>query len=521
MAEASGAATGRSESFDLVVLACGFGIEAGGSSYWRNEVLGQPDLHGQRSTYLVSGQGDGAMIDLQRIRVSQFRQDRILEELFLGAPALLERIRDIHGIHARDPSGLFDLLDGLTAAASPHRPDVELVLDRLAKRLRRDTDVVLGLKVRNVSELLEPSTGRMSFQNALLTFLLYRCGAFSPSNDPGRTLRSRLSIPPDKVVVRHGVRPLEQLRRVLPEDFLGAIERKRVADPDGFARQASRRLWPGGYFGYEGREADTATLDDGTRRTWRKEYLPGPTALVASIVCGAVKASVLNARPGATHFRITLHRTLSMNGEELLQQACDYVGCGVEQARAASTAGRTFPAGAATIGAAYLSRRIVRTPRDIGKGALVAAMAGMGLARSARSMRPGVGFLLAMPLLQPDGVHYPPSPVAAVLYLDSADLGFWLDDAEIDRLRVTLEESIRSVETPNSHPFGRVRNIPVGRATKVSDDGGKAAIDPGALEVVSGVDPPRTGHEFTLNFDFSDLAPAVVGAGTGAQTARG
>jgi hypothetical protein len=80
---------GNSDRFDIVILAVDFGVETGDPSYWRNETFGQPSLNRPRATYLVSGQGDGAMIDLFRLRISQFRQDRILEEMFGDKPKLL------------------------------------------------------------------------------------------------------------------------------------------------------------------------------------------------------------------------------------------------------------------------------------------------------------------------------------------------------------------------------------------------------------------------------------------------
>jgi hypothetical protein len=56
-------AVGKSQVFDLVVLAIGYGLERdGATSYWRNEIFGQPALYQPKQTFLVSGQGDGAFI---------------------------------------------------------------------------------------------------------------------------------------------------------------------------------------------------------------------------------------------------------------------------------------------------------------------------------------------------------------------------------------------------------------------------------------------------------------------------
>jgi hypothetical protein len=64
-------ASGSTDTFDAVILTVGFGIEKHEvTSYWRNDETGQPSLDRPRRTYLVSGQGDGAMIDLLRLRIS-------------------------------------------------------------------------------------------------------------------------------------------------------------------------------------------------------------------------------------------------------------------------------------------------------------------------------------------------------------------------------------------------------------------------------------------------------------------
>lgn len=82
------ASAGLTEKFDIVVLTVGFGLEQGGqTSYWRNETFAQPQIGQARMTYIVSGAGDGAMIDLFRLRIAQFRQDRILTELIVDGAA--------------------------------------------------------------------------------------------------------------------------------------------------------------------------------------------------------------------------------------------------------------------------------------------------------------------------------------------------------------------------------------------------------------------------------------------------
>jgi hypothetical protein len=146
---------GRSEKFDLVILTIGFGVERDGAlSYWRNETIGQPSLDKPRSTYIVSGQGDGAMIDVLRLRISQYRQDRILEELFNSKKNLFGRIQNLHGLYSADlkREGLFSAFEEL-AHHKATAPEFDLVIEELSSRLRRDTEVILRLKVRSLAQL--------------------------------------------------------------------------------------------------------------------------------------------------------------------------------------------------------------------------------------------------------------------------------------------------------------------------------------------------------------------------------
>jgi CheY-like chemotaxis protein len=89
------------QAFDAVIIAVGFGLESGSadlpmSSYWRNDDLDQPVLTPQVHpvSHLVSGNGDGGIIDVLRLRLREFRLEALHKNLLnLFAPAELERIR--------------------------------------------------------------------------------------------------------------------------------------------------------------------------------------------------------------------------------------------------------------------------------------------------------------------------------------------------------------------------------------------------------------------------------------------
>lgn len=504
-------ACGASEAFDVVILAVGFGLEIDNlASYWRNETFGQPSLEQPRRTYLLSGQGDGAMIDLLRLRISQFRQDRFIDELFEGRTALRAELARIRDDFRRKPDDfpLFDSFDDLRRRGG----DFEEVVHAVSRRLRRDTEVILKLRVRNVAELLDTQRNRISFQNAFLVYLLYLCGGFSPTTEDEKALVERHKIPEAHVVRRHGTRRMEQMERLLSADLYKAIDARGDGSWPGDLLQPATKEWDGGYFGFPGRSEDAAIVPDEERTSWRKEYLPGPTSLLATAVCGATAGVLASIRASAAQFRVTLHRTLPIAGEELLQQACEYAGRSLNPGE--PTSGRTFPARNATIGLAYRTRRIIRSAKDVTPARLQVAMATLNLDVASRKMASEVGFVLAIPILEPEDSFLRPNPVAAVLYVDSKDEGFWLDDNEVRLLADVVGESLRTVERRRRVPFDRIRNTSlsgVGADAEAADAIPDSVVD--ALSTVETVDSPRTKHPFGMNFDHSDLTPLMVSAG--------
>lgn len=501
-------ARGASGVFDIVVLAVGFGVETGDASYWRNETFGQPNLNRPRATYLVSGQGDGAMIDLFRLRISQFRQDRILEELFADKPRLVAELKKIKSDFAQDNPGVFDRLEKLAYGAAT-TTDMTEVISSLGRRLRRDTDAVLQLKVRSLAELLEPATSRISFQNALLVYLLYKCGGFAPSQEPEEALTERFDIPEKHIVRRHGTKRLEQLKRLVSEDLFKAMEARRDASP-GYHRQEAKPRWTGGYFGYPGRTDQIRSIGDQSKRYWRKEYLPGATAIAASTLCGAVAAAIERLQPGAGHFRLTLHRAIVIGSEELLQQCCDYVGRNLKEST--DTAGRTLPADTGTIGLACQTRRIVRTKSGAANAAINEDMIELGLEEAARKMSDDVVFVLAIPIVQPDDDFFAPNPTAAVLYVDSRSEDFWLDDDQVVQLRNLIERSIRSLESTAHGSLGRLRNLPLRDRSGCPLPAASPRVRIETLDILDQPLPATTCGAFVLNFDYSDLGSATTRA---------
>ncbi len=500
-------AQGQSALFDIIVVAVGFGTENSARSYWRNEVLAQPGLEQHASTYLVSGQGDGAMIDLLRLKISQFRQDRILSELFGGRPELVDELRTLRKRFLEDSDfSLYEAFDELIGSGTPAGRQMSAARDALVQRLRRDTHVVLQtLHVRSIGELLGPDILKTSFQNALLVYLLYRCGGFTPACGKTEEVAKRFNITEPFIVRRHGTDRLSQLQRLLPDRLFGPIEQAWEADRCMAWRQPSEAAFPGGYFGYPGRVSEYRKLGNAARAVARKEYLPGPTALLAASVAGAIAGHLLALKPRTSHLRLTIHRVIDIHGEVLLQQACNYVGVGPLDKE--PTIARTFPADNATIGQAYRTRRTVRSAPKVARRDLDRAMKRLKLDDASREMAKDVQFVAAMPILQPEDCYYAPSPVCAILYFDSRDDGFNLSEQQLAKLGEVLRRAVDAARSASKAVLHRIENTALLGIRSATDPA--EPLDPGVSGKLALVEatPPALDRPFVLNFDHSDLTP--------------
>jgi len=208
---------GKNEVFNTIVLATGFGAEKKEAqcrthSYWRNEQLSQPRLDGKHQIFLVSGFGDGALIDLCRLTIEQYRQDTILYELFSNDLEKVETHLATERLKLDQDANLFEFFNQLREVLEPAR-------EELLKRIRKDTSVVLHIagkhgKVKSISDIFGPSS---SFQNRMMAFLLYSCGAFSPSFDSLETALKKSRIPKANVLCRYGTDTLSHLSLMFME----------------------------------------------------------------------------------------------------------------------------------------------------------------------------------------------------------------------------------------------------------------------------------------------------------------
>jgi hypothetical protein len=117
-----------------------------------------------------------------------------------------------------------------------------------------------------------------------------------------------------------------------------------------------------------------------------------------------------------------------------------------------------------------------------------------------------VRFLLAIPLLQPQTSFAGRSPVTAILYLDSRNDDFWLNDDEVSHIVRLLQAGAANVWDAE-RSLGRLSNIRLDATRKQAP-----SVPPWPLAVADhlellAIDPPKGKLPRSFNFDYTDTTP--------------
>lgn len=252
------------DTFDVVILAVGFGLERQAEtlpflSYWENDNLARPVMRGPLPRhYVVSGCGDGGLIDALRLRIRDFDHGQFVYKLLQlpGIEDIKARLREIDLEAARLPAAGSTTADRqgdyiwaqYEALLSGRHDDLR---DLFRPLLRNDTVVYLN------GPQASPFTLNSALLNRLAVFLLlqhgglrYRAGRMqvlggSPI-DHVRVAFSREGYPPEElvvhdVVVRHG--PSSAIERLLPRDVVARLGDASAVDDFTRTRQYPPDFW--------------------------------------------------------------------------------------------------------------------------------------------------------------------------------------------------------------------------------------------------------------------------------------
>jgi hypothetical protein len=487
---------GDKRQFDIIILAIGFGDERrslrhGGDSYWRNETLGQPDLTDRQQRYVVSGTGDGGLIDLLRLRIADFREDRIGHQLAPEDSKEYKEIQRLRDKYYDPPSAqgtqLFDQARELGQELG--------LIEHIKKRLRADT--MASLQIRSGRRVSDAFYGKSSFANRFLVSLLFDAGGFSPLFGDVETENTDGY----EVIIRHGTNTRDHLTSVFSEDIsvpLADLERKR--DQKSFIEQPAEHWETGWPF-----DRETGSGFGSPKR----DYVPEATIAVSSAFVSAL-APVFSARGG--DYRATLHRIITTQAatEEVhLQQIAQYHGPRAKPESSVKVVGRLFKIGDGVIGLAARTGRVLTTrhsdrPIDECRELLRVDMKLLGGEKwDPRRMDNEVSSLLACPLIYTsangdDSVEA--RKVVAVLFADSTKVGAFDEDtvAKIVTACKEFGKYLHSIVQSKPHELFSVKS----QATyNLADD--SAGGDFGRFSLLTGspTPPPRIPVEY-INLDW-------------------
>ncbi|MDN3585677.1 FAD-dependent oxidoreductase [Pedobacter aquatilis] len=242
---------------ECVILATGFGIEKtegilNAQTYWKNDSLHQSDS-GKVKKYLISGCGDGGLIDALRLSLLNFNHREHSEE-FLNHPTF-DGVRQA----ILDAEDGLSVMPGQQASEELNRrystiPFPDELYDFLGSKLRNDTEV--NLNGKNAS----PMSRDASVHNRVLVFLLtklkkinYLAGKAGPYEPDSGQFKvtiamqngNTMHVIVDKVIIRHG-----------PEQILQPLLGPNCTIPTSPLPDIScDKLWPEEY--YNGIEVPT------------------------------------------------------------------------------------------------------------------------------------------------------------------------------------------------------------------------------------------------------------------------
>lgn len=212
----AGRSEGLMQKFDVIILAVGFGLEVQPpeyplNSYWRNEVFSQPILDGTQHAYLISGFGDGALIDLFRLTIERYQQDKIIDEIFQPDLDELEEFLRTGWLEYKPQENTFEFFRSI------EETKLGSAIIALSKRLRKDTRVLMHLsgtrgEVKKFSDVFGPYS---SFLNKLILFMLYRCGAFHISFSTLSEAVREHGVAAPHILCRYGANVMSHLQQII------------------------------------------------------------------------------------------------------------------------------------------------------------------------------------------------------------------------------------------------------------------------------------------------------------------
>jgi hypothetical protein len=138
-------------------------------------------------------------------------------------------------------------------------------------------------------------------------------------------------------------------------------------------------------------------------------------------------------------------------------------------------------------------------------------MTNLKLADASSAMSAQVGFVLAIPMLEPENHYTDPRPVVGIVYIDSNEPDFFIDDNHLTVVVAMMQRFLDNLANAPAETYGRVRNFPLSQERKTKSPPSRMPRSAAqTLDIVDHIRPPRSSGPFQFNFDYSDFVPTQI-----------
>lgn len=381
----------RINSYNKVIVATGFGIEKRIEldikspakqttttclSYWRNDDFEQASLTNDlTTTYVISGTGDGALMDLFRLKLRGFTVKLILDKLKIESQkykelkALLREIRTRYNqlsVKKRQKDNTFLYEEFEVLKKSNHLKALSKILRKL---LRKDTNVIIHHRNLSIQQLFD--LRRASLFNNLLAYVMLSksyCGfkrfefeahyapwvtetLFSNEDEESalkkvneknnqqiaslfRALKQKYPNWIDeeklKIIIRHGTEVEDSLEHIgIKSNQIKKLKEKQLKD---LSSNHLISIWEPGWW-------NQGTLKESQEPI---EFVEPELNLVCNSFASSLSAAIDQFSNYKAHFRVVLHRIIKKSDRPFYQQVSHYYGDS-KNTRLLRPVGRIFP----------------------------------------------------------------------------------------------------------------------------------------------------------------------------------
>lgn len=420
--------------FDILIYATGYGIEEGVDSdkhmisYWRNDDFSQLSMPKKKQEYIISGVGDGGLIDLFRLKIFGFTIDSIIKDLKSDETNYTVLVERLIKIQEDWVSQQYDNNKDKWLFNQFQKLNTEGLLEYLKRNLltkrRNENEVILNSNIAEFKSVL--NLNKISMLNALIAYTLftikgfeYKCGECHIKDN--KTVINSSPIPDSTITIfRHGT----DRKNILKEVFLSdtEIENLSIKQKNNYTYNIVERIWPFGWW-----SSRFPPKENDGYKPFIEFYTPDTESICAVFV--SALSSVLQhfhskISKSKKDFRVTLHRIVNINKEYFFQQITPYYGT-----REIGEVGRVFPIAGGTAGfTARTGKTVIMERKNDAEFDELIKDFEFSLTK-ARILSKNVSSLLTMPIFGSFGNGNLATNL--IIYIDSSDSDFFEKDSDI------------------------------------------------------------------------------------------